>query len=363
MGRISLYSFIHSMLRLLFSPFAFIGNYVVARALWMLFLEISVLVIAYLSIRLANWRTNLWILLFYLIFALFWYHGLRPIINGNAVIVVTLVVVLGFQAIGKKQDVVAGFFLAYATIEPQLVLLLVVFVILWSISHKRWSLIWWFWGWLLFFTVVGMFFIPGWIKQNIWAIIEYPSYTTIRTIGSAFEEWWPGIGTQLKWGLAIFLVGLTVVEWRGSLWERFQPFLVDGLPDSGSQPMGWNRNRSREFHFTLYSHGPDFFDHQGAVEKCWRLDRSGNNDLVVCRVVGVVPEHGGIRLPTPTKFDPVRSYAALCFTRAILGEMVDYSPDPSDPFILIRPSLLLVDLSNYYWHGLPGYVWLIQLKA
>lgn len=210
---------------ILFAPFAMVGNYTLARALWMSVLEIAILVIGITSIKLAGWRVKFWLIPIYLVFALVWYHGTRALINGNAVVIVTLFIVGALMAIRKDQDVLAGLLLAFATIKPHLVVLLLLFILVWAYSHRRWTLIGWTFGWVFFLFLIGVMFMPDWLMQNIWEILRFPDYNPALSIGSAFETWWPGIGTQLKWGLTIFLVLLLVFEWGRGWRKGFNYFL------------------------------------------------------------------------------------------------------------------------------------------
>ena len=210
---------------LIFSPFALVSEYALARALWMTFLEICLVLLAITTLRLVRWRVPLWLLAIYLIFSVTWYHGTRAVINGNVVAALTLLIALAFSRIRDNNDMVAGFFLAYITIKPNIVLLLILFVLLWAISHRRWTIIGWFFIALVLLIVVGMFFIPDWVLQNVWAILRYPDYTTTGTLGAAFQTWWPGVGTQFKWGLTIFLALLLIVEWWSAWGKGFNHFL------------------------------------------------------------------------------------------------------------------------------------------
>jgi hypothetical protein len=154
-----------------------------------------------------------------------WYHGLHALINGNAVVIVTLFIFGALMAIKKDQDVLAGLLLAFATIKPHLVVLLILFIFLWALSHRRWTLIGWTVGWVFFLFLIGVLFIPDWLLQNIWEILRYPDYNPALSIGAAIETWWPGIGTQMKWGLAIFLILLLVFEWQRGWGKGFNQFL------------------------------------------------------------------------------------------------------------------------------------------
>jgi len=211
--------------QLIFAPFAFIPDFATARAVWMTFSEIAVIAIAFLSMRLTGWRPKIWLLPVYFIFCLLWYHGLRPLINGNAVIVVALLLVAALIAIRDRRDISAGIFLGLATFKPHLVIIPIIFVLLWAISHRRWSLFGWTIGSTIILIILGMAFIPNWLAQNIWEIIKFPDYNPVLTFGNAFQEWWPGIGTQLKWGLTIFLTVTLIVEWWLTRGKGFPQFL------------------------------------------------------------------------------------------------------------------------------------------
>jgi hypothetical protein len=210
---------------IIYVPFSLISNYTLARTFWMTFLELVIIVLAITSMRLVGWHPSVWLFPIYLLFSLFWYHGLRVLINGNAVALVTLLVLAVMLSIKNNNDIVAGLFLAYATIKPHLVILLIIFIVLWAVSHRRWILIGWIFGGLLGLILIGMVFIPDWLLQNVWEILKFPEYNPALTIGSAFELWWPGIGVQLKWGLTIFLTILLIFEWWSAWGKDYDHFL------------------------------------------------------------------------------------------------------------------------------------------
>lgn len=211
--------------QLLFAPFALLADYALARAIWMTLLEIALIAIALMSLNLTKWRPPIWLLAIYFIFTLLWYHAVRAVINGNAVIIVGLLLTGAFLAVSKKKDEIAGILLAYATIKPQLVILLIPFILLWSVYKNRWKLLGWFIGSLVFFVVASMFFVPNWILQNIWEIMRYPSYNPAGTLGEVLGGWMPGIATQLKWGIAILLAVLLLWEWWAARQKDFAWFL------------------------------------------------------------------------------------------------------------------------------------------
>jgi len=218
-GLYPLYSFF------LFAPFSTISNYILARALWMTLLEISLIVIAFLALLLVEWRPRKWLLTVYLLFAALWYHGICAVVNGDAIIVVTLLLTGTLLAIKHKRDKMAGFLLAYATIEPKSTLLLILLIMFWSISQRRWKIVGWFVGGLVALIVTGMIFIPNWIIQNIWTILRYPSYTQVGTLSNVLSGWMPGIVLYLKWGIPLVFGSVLLWEWWAARDKNFEWFL------------------------------------------------------------------------------------------------------------------------------------------
>lgn len=210
----------------LFMPYALVSDYDLARALWMTTLEAALIAMALLSLRLTNWKPPLFMLTLFLLFSIFWYHAFRPLINGNAVILVALMIVGMLLALRSGADELAGVLLAFATIKPQVVLVLVIFMMVWSILQHRYRLLAWFFGTLFLLCVSAAMLMPDWILQNLREVMRYPGYNPPGTPGAAFTVWLPAMGQRLGYILTGVLVVLLVVEWflarraeyRGFLW-------------------------------------------------------------------------------------------------------------------------------------------------
>lgn len=207
-----------------FAPFALVEDFALARAIWMTALEISLFLMAGVSIFMTRWRTPLALLAVLLIFTALWYHSIRPLVNGNPAIVVALFITCALAAIQTQHDFLAGFLLALATIKPQMVVLLIPFVLLWAVSQGRWNLIWGFLISLVFLAVSVALLIPDWPLQNLRQIIAYPEYTLPGSPGAIFAEYLPGVGRQLGWALTILLSAVLIVEWRAAFGQDFRWF-------------------------------------------------------------------------------------------------------------------------------------------
>lgn len=213
---------------ILFTPFALIGDYNLARALWMTTLEAALVGLAFICLRKTGWKLNLRMLAVYLLFALLWYHAVRPLINGNAVILVALFIAAAFEAIRLGRDEVAGVLLAFSTIKPQVVVLLIPFVFFWVIKLRRWRVLIWFLITIIVLSISAMVFVPDWLLQNLREVLRYPGYNPPGTPGAVFTTWWPVLGVRLGWALTILLGVVLLIEWYLVRGKEFGWFLWTG---------------------------------------------------------------------------------------------------------------------------------------
>lgn len=210
---------------LAFLPFALIGDYDLARALWMTTLEVALIGLAIICLRLTRWKINLWLLPLFLVFSIFWYHSLRPLINGNAVILVSLFLVIAIAALRTNRDELAGVILGFCTIKPHLVLLPIILVIAWTLTAGRWKTLLWLVITLVVLSVSAALFIPDWPLQNLREVLRYSSYNPPGTPGSVFELWMPATGRRLGWALSALLGMIMIVEWILVIKKDFRWFL------------------------------------------------------------------------------------------------------------------------------------------
>lgn len=209
----------------IFAPFALIPDYNTARAVWMTVLEVAILLIALGGVSFSRWKLSPWMLGLLLLFALLWYYSIRPLINSNASILVGLLIVGALMAIRAEQDSWAGFLLVLATIKPQVVVLLILFILIWSISERRMIIVWSFLGNLALLTAITSLLIPDWTWQNLRQVVAYPGYTLPGTPGEIFKEWVPGVGRQMGIALTIVVTATLIWEWRAALRKDFRWFL------------------------------------------------------------------------------------------------------------------------------------------
>lgn len=197
----------------LFMPFALISDYFVARALWMMFLEIVLFLTVILSLRITQWKPGRLIFVLLFVFSIFWYHGLRTLINGNIVMLLLFCFVMAIYAIQIRQDEIAGIVLSLTTIKPQVGLIFLIFIIFWSLINKRYKIVFWLIGMTLMLVILSLFLIPDWPLQFLQEVLMYPGYNPPGTPSTALMEIIPGVGKQI--GLLISIISgiIIVFEW------------------------------------------------------------------------------------------------------------------------------------------------------
>lgn len=210
---------------LFFAPFSLIGDYAVARALWITFLEVALIGTAVAAISLSGWKPGRWPLAAFLLFSLAWFHGAKSLVDGNASILVTLLLTLGLLALRRGHDGLAGMFFALSTIKPQMVALFLPFVILWAWSNRRKEIV----GVLLvtLALLLGLSFVlqPNWLLQNIGQALIYQSYSPPGTLAGILGQWWGEGGRGAGLVLNVIFGLLLLYEWWASLGKDFDWFL------------------------------------------------------------------------------------------------------------------------------------------
>ena len=210
---------------LIFSPFAVISDFATARAIWMTVMELALLGLVWASISLSRWQIPAWMAVILLLFSFLWYPGVRTILSGDVAILCAFFLALAYMAIRSNHDSLAGILLAFASIEPRLVILPALFIMIWAASQRRWVLVWSPLLTLGLLVAGTSLFIPDWSWQNLQQLAGHLKATFRVTPGAVITYWLPGVGYQLGWGFTILMVGFLLWEWRQAAGKDIRWFL------------------------------------------------------------------------------------------------------------------------------------------
>lgn len=208
-------------------PYAVVKEYPIARALWMTVMEGLVIGLVFISLSLARWRLKPIALGLLTLFALFWFHGLYPIIAGNLAILLGFFIACVFLAIRARQYEFAGVLLGLASIQPQAMLLFALFVVIWSLKSRHAAVAGWFLATVLLLGGASALIRPRWVIDYL-AIAINPD-PTVPTISLVLQSFLPAAGKRLGIILSSFTALVLFVEWFISKKTDFLGFFWTGL--------------------------------------------------------------------------------------------------------------------------------------
>jgi hypothetical protein len=160
---------------LFFGPFGLLP-FNLARAIWTTFLEIGLVMLAIMSIRIAGWKPSIPTFVLLILFSVFWYHGFRSVILGQITVLGALLIAGSLLAIKARSDPLAGVLLGLAIVKPQLIYLLIPFVLIWAIHRRRVKIVAWLLGTIAVLIVGTLLLMPDWPIQWLQRVFVYSQY-------------------------------------------------------------------------------------------------------------------------------------------------------------------------------------------
>jgi len=218
------YRFVEPLLSLLvFTPFALIPEFEIARAMWMTLLEMSLLLSAYLIASLI--RNKAWLigLIVSIVVIGLNFPNVNSLLDGNLLLISIVLIVGSFYLLLRQNDEGAGLLLALSLVKPETAYPIIVVLLIWVILKKRWTVLWWFIAVVVILVGFSLVLIPNWPIHYLQSVIEFSARNPVRQ-----EELSP---TALEIRLLVvknLAVGLLIIyEW----------FLVK---TEGRQRLLWN---------------------------------------------------------------------------------------------------------------------------
>lgn len=202
---------------LLNAPIAFLP-YAWATAIWQTLMQAALLAGVLLFVRSLGWRASPLDLVLVLLVALFAYPTFGGTMLGQMAVGALAFLMVGFWALGREHDWVAGSCLALATVKPQLAILAAPFLLLWCLSQRRWKVLLSFAASLGILFGVSFLLFPQWLSEFIRVTLRYPGYKDVQTgpgylLSGCCGEIWP-------WLLALACAVWLLLSWWLALRER-----------------------------------------------------------------------------------------------------------------------------------------------
>ena len=199
---------------MLFFTLGWIRSLPLARAIWMILLEIALCALVFISLRLARWKLHWLFLLLALFFSFFWMPSVSMLLSGNSIVLQAFLLFGALRAIEQEADELGGAMVALALVNIEATGLVFIALLVWIFSTQRWRILYGF-G-MMWAIMIGISFVllSSWILPFLGAVFGNWRSGALPSTFSLFEGWFPGIGLRLAQILAIGALTILFLEWR-----------------------------------------------------------------------------------------------------------------------------------------------------
>jgi len=200
---------------LFYLPISFVP-YIVARAIWMTLIELSLLLSVALSIRMVGLKMSTPELLLTSILIFVFYPLFKAILVVSVVTPYIFLTLLAVYLARERQGTTAGFLFALSVWMVPLSLFLVILFIIWLGARRDNSLPKIFFSSVAFFILVSLILFPGWAAEWFATYLRlFPDFSWVRTPLMVFGELFPGASAQIAVVLSLLTLIVMLVEWYG----------------------------------------------------------------------------------------------------------------------------------------------------
>jgi hypothetical protein len=188
-------------LLILFIPFGAIRDFLLARAIWLVLLEVGLAALVLVSLRLAHWKPHWLFVIFILLFSVFWLPSVTMFVTATPIILQALVFFTALRAIELGSDELAGALAALALINVEVTGMVFLALLVWIFSTQRWRVLAGILMTLAMLTGLSFLLMPGWLLPFIgavwanWQSAVLPSTYNLTRAGcqvldSALHKFW-----------------------------------------------------------------------------------------------------------------------------------------------------------------------------
>lgn len=209
----------------LYSPFSLIGDYTIARVVWMMLLEVALIVSSFLTMSLFEWKPPIWLMIFFSLTAILGAQAFLPLLENSNAILIVFCTLLGLFFLKKGRDEVAGAFLVLSFFRPSATAIFCLVVIYWVVKNNHWRVIWGMLMTLGFLIITSFAILPGWLLPFIRSFrAELPFQMYLSTY-KVFTNLIPSIGTKVAALITIGVVGILFLELKSKYTVDFRWFI------------------------------------------------------------------------------------------------------------------------------------------
>ncbi|MCX6082833.1 MAG: hypothetical protein NTW32_25170 [Chloroflexi bacterium] len=197
-----------------FLPLSWIRDLVIARAIWMIIIEVGLFGVVLASLRLTRWKPHWLFFILILIFCLFWQPSVSALVSGTSVILQALLFCIALRSLELGTDELAGGLLALSLLNIEATGFVFLTTLIWIFSTQRWRVLGGIGMMLAILFGLSLILLPSWILPFFGSVISNWKSGAMPSTYALFEGWLPGIGRRLAQILAIGALTILFLEWR-----------------------------------------------------------------------------------------------------------------------------------------------------
>ena len=198
---------------LLYSPLAFITDFSLARAVWMLLSEVALIGIVLLAFNLSEWQPRPWLYVLLLGFGLFQYFSLNALFTGSPAILLTFLYLCILLALRSHADEIAGILLALVAYQWEVGGLFFLFILVFVLLNHRWGVLAGLGMALIVMLVVSFLTNSGWALPYVRAVLSTWYRGGNLNAGYILSTWLPNLRFPLGPIVSIGMAIVLFIEW------------------------------------------------------------------------------------------------------------------------------------------------------
>lgn len=207
---------------LFYIPLAFLSDFTIARALWMLAAEAVLLVSVLFSYRLSEWNPPAGLNLALVGFGLFSFFSLNALITASPAILLNLLYLGALLALRSHADELAGALLFLAAYQWEVGGLFFLFAIIYIFANRRWGTLAGFGMALIVMLIITFLANPGWGLPYLRAVLSNLIQGRLLSLGGILAGWFPEIRFSLGTVASVAILGIVLIESIGTVNAPFR---------------------------------------------------------------------------------------------------------------------------------------------
>lgn len=207
---------------LFYIPLALFPEFAVARGLWMLLSEVTLLGLLHSFIRSLEWEPPRWLYLSLMAFGAFGYYSLTAFGSGTPAVPIAFLIFSILYALRSFSDELAGALLFLVSYYWETTAMFFLFVIVFMIANKRWKVLNGFGMSLVVLLAIAFLSYPGWGLPYIRGVLSDWYRSDSLTFGYLLSSWFPDARFSLGLWTTIILGVIVFLEWIGSVGSHYR---------------------------------------------------------------------------------------------------------------------------------------------